>query len=406
MATIHDTYIGQQVRTYRRARGMSQLELADLTGVERTYISKIENGRKPVDSRTLLNKLADALSVTVPDLTQQHTEPTDRQQSEAQSSIARIQQALIAEGTDVIAGGPRPVDVLNAGADRALLLRMEGDYVGLGQIAPGLISDLYAATTANPDDQVALLALSKITFAAAMGMKELARVDLAWNAAMASRQAAEKLEDGVAIAAADFVRSQVSLAAGAVKRASGIATSAVDALTGDGDQAMQVRGMLHLQAALCLTAEARRFGDMHLIGGSDDHAVEAGRLAAHTGEGRSYELRFGPTNVGVWRLSLAMEREEPGRVPEIAATIDESKLDTAHRRARFYIEQGRAYAKIKQYQPAVTQLLKAEKAAPLYVRTRPVVRELTGYMLRDAQRRLAGGKLGEFAVRVGAVSAS
>lgn len=405
MSREDGTYIGQQVRALRRARGLTQQQLADMVrtadgeAVDRSYIAHIEAGRKPVDSRALLYSLASALSASVADLTGQPYEPADRQHLDAEATIARIQRALIAEGSDVISGGPRSLDQLTAAADKALLLRMQGDYVKLGNLVPGVISDLYAHLYAGTDTAVPLAALTRVTSAVAMGMKELGHVDLAWNAAQTAKLTAMQLGDPVALAAAEFVRSQVSLAVAATEQAASIADKAANALQGVDDEALQMRGMLHMQAALCMTTLSRQ-------GRSEERAAahfnEARDLAASTGEGRLYELRFGPTNVAVWDLSLAIERDEAGRVEGIAATVNVDELDTATRRARFHIEQGRASAKIKKPERALGFLLRAEKAAPLYVRTRPVVRELTGFLLRDAKRRLASGKLSEFAHRVGA----
>ena len=46
---------GQQVRSLRKARGMSQKELAAKASIDFTYLSKIENARRlpPRDSRDL-----------------------------------------------------------------------------------------------------------------------------------------------------------------------------------------------------------------------------------------------------------------------------------------------------------------------------------------------------------------
>jgi transcriptional regulator with XRE-family HTH domain len=400
MSRTDGKYIGVQVSRYRRGRGMSQQQLADLIGKDRTYISHIESGRRPVDSRALLYDLARELSVSVTDLTGQPYEPGDPQHMEAQATVAKIQQALIAEGSDVIPGRLRTIEELSAAADTALLLRMQNDYVKLGQLAPGVISDLHVHIGhGNPE---ALDAMTRVTFAVAMGMKEFGRTDLAWIAAQAARTAAAQLGDPVGIAAAEFVRSQVSLAVAATSRASRIAVNAAEEIDGGDRASLEIRGMLHLQSALCLTAEAKWTGDGRLLDSAVSHFAEARALADRVGEGRAYQLRFGPTNVAVWDLSLAIEREEPGRVTVIAETINEAELDTAHRRARFFMEQGRALVKARKPDAALGFLLRAEKAAPLYVRTRPVVRELTGFMLREDRRKSLSGRLGEFAVRVGA----
>jgi transcriptional regulator with XRE-family HTH domain len=55
--------LGQNVRRLRKAKGISQEELADLAGVHRTYASDIERGtRNP--SITVVEQFASALHVT------------------------------------------------------------------------------------------------------------------------------------------------------------------------------------------------------------------------------------------------------------------------------------------------------------------------------------------------------
>ena len=58
---------GDRVRQFRNARGMSQQELADKTGLHRNYVGKVEKGEKNI---SLLNmcKIAAELRVDLADL--------------------------------------------------------------------------------------------------------------------------------------------------------------------------------------------------------------------------------------------------------------------------------------------------------------------------------------------------
>lgn len=55
---------GHKVRAIRKAKGLSQESLADLSGIDRSYMGHIERGQKNV---TLLKiyQIADALNVSV-----------------------------------------------------------------------------------------------------------------------------------------------------------------------------------------------------------------------------------------------------------------------------------------------------------------------------------------------------
>jgi transcriptional regulator with XRE-family HTH domain len=59
--------VGQNVQRLRLAKGWSQEELADRSGLHRTYVSGVERGvRNP--TVTVLEKLASALGAKVGDL--------------------------------------------------------------------------------------------------------------------------------------------------------------------------------------------------------------------------------------------------------------------------------------------------------------------------------------------------
>ncbi len=55
---------GKKVKKIRKSRGVSQESLADLAGLDRTYISDIENGKRNVSIETIF-KIADGLETTV-----------------------------------------------------------------------------------------------------------------------------------------------------------------------------------------------------------------------------------------------------------------------------------------------------------------------------------------------------
>lgn len=56
--------VGKRVRELRNSIGISQEELADLAGLDRTYITSVECGRRNI-SIVNIEKLAIALKVTL-----------------------------------------------------------------------------------------------------------------------------------------------------------------------------------------------------------------------------------------------------------------------------------------------------------------------------------------------------
>ncbi len=59
---------GRKVREKRAALGLSQEEFADKCGLDRTYISGIERGKRNVSLRNI-HAIAEALGTTVSELT-------------------------------------------------------------------------------------------------------------------------------------------------------------------------------------------------------------------------------------------------------------------------------------------------------------------------------------------------
>lgn len=58
---------GNRIKTLRKARGLSQEELAELCSLDRTYISGIERGLRNVALRNI-ESLAQALEVSISEL--------------------------------------------------------------------------------------------------------------------------------------------------------------------------------------------------------------------------------------------------------------------------------------------------------------------------------------------------
>jgi transcriptional regulator with XRE-family HTH domain len=54
--------VGRNLRSYRRARGLSQEAFADVVGVHRTYLGGIERGERNLTLRSL-ERLADQIGL-------------------------------------------------------------------------------------------------------------------------------------------------------------------------------------------------------------------------------------------------------------------------------------------------------------------------------------------------------
>ncbi len=59
--------LGNRIRTLRRERGWTQVEMAEMLGVDRSYLSEIENGKKDPSLR-VLKTLADGFELRLSQL--------------------------------------------------------------------------------------------------------------------------------------------------------------------------------------------------------------------------------------------------------------------------------------------------------------------------------------------------
>jgi hypothetical protein len=291
---------------------------------------------------------------------------------------------------------PRPFPELAADAERASELRQACDYAAVGRLLPRLLRELHAAVQDAATRTDALRAIVMACQAGALMLKNLGHPDLAWIIAERGREAADRLDHPVWRAAAQFPLAHALLVAGATTQALAQVDRAAASLgpSMDDPDAAQVYGMLHLTAALALT-ELRRPDD------AADRLAEAEAIAGRTGDGTAFRFCFGPTNVKLWQVSLAVEEGEGAKAAEIASTVDVDAIPVRSREAAFFADVGRGLAQVKgRSREAVALLHRAEKLAPQRIRTHPLVRETVRDMLEQTRRQAGGQELHGLARRM------
>ena len=130
------------------------------------------------------------------------------------------------------------------------------------------------------------------------------------------------------------------------------------------------------------------------------HLEQAGQIAARLGEGRNdYNTEFGPANVALHEIAVAVELGDAGRALRIAAAVDTSGL-SAERRARMLIDVARAHAQRRQVSEAIAALRQAEDITPEQIRAHDLVRQLVSDLM--AMQDPPSAELRDLAERVGA----
>ncbi|MGH3844095.1 MAG: helix-turn-helix domain-containing protein [Pseudonocardiaceae bacterium] len=396
--------IGRRIREIRVWRGMSLRAVAELAGISESYLSRIERGERVVDRRSLLEPIAAALRVAPSELAEQAFPPAaaDPVTGEAQAAVMALEAALSDLDLGVAPNGPqvRPWAAVAADMNRLnTQLRPTTDYAAQGVMLPGLLSDLHALYITDPDHRADVLrALMDCYHATGVLLKNLGVRGLPTLAAFRAQRVAEELDDPAWLGLASWLRAS-TLGGKGRPRMLELSLQGADALEShlDDPRAQQMYGALHLNAALA-SAAMRQADD------AADHLAEAGTIATRIdADGRGFgNLYFGPDNVGIWRVSIAVELGDPGRARELALQVNPAQVPSAARQAMYWADLGRGMASERATRDqAVGALLRAEKIAPQRIRTNPFVRETVADLMRRARREAVGRELRGMAYRMG-----
>jgi hypothetical protein len=154
-------------------------------------------------------------------------------------------------------------------------------------------------------------------------------------------------------------------------------------------EALSLYGAFHLVLAVSAARENQR-AEAHA------HLETAREIATRVGEGRNnFGTEFGPTNVALHTVSVAVELGDAGQALELSRDVDSSQL-SPERQARYLIDLAAAYSMRRQIGDALNCLLEAEALTPEQTRTHRIARDvardllqLSGVRVRPELRELA-----------------
>ncbi|EHR63445.1 MULTISPECIES: helix-turn-helix domain-containing protein [Saccharomonospora] len=374
--------IGATIRRLRRWRGLTLEQAAGLAGISKGYLSKIENSRVAVDRRSTLVAIADALRVSLADITGDGLEIRD---PDADSTVPAIRTALL--DSDLDDSPPQgELSALLAETQLVAAMRQANQMAEVGRRLPPLITALHTHAR-QPEGLRALVSVAHTT---SLLLKGLGAPDLAWIAADRGHEAAERLGDPHWIALAAFARTQAHSGLGAHRRAGTLARDALEIVPGD---AIDVRG------ALTLTT-----GFIDSVVGDDPSAAldEAEGLARHVQDGNRHHLLFTPANVVLWRMASALEQGDYAAAATLAKSVHPTDLEINSRRTTYFIDYARALWGLRRPDEEVIALLaQAEKIGPVRTRSNAFVREIVSTMVERARRQAVAREARGLASRMG-----
>lgn len=396
-STGREAGIGLRVAYYRDLAGMSQRDLAAKVGKTQAYISQIENRKRIVDKRSMLDALAAALGVSTNDLTGQPYTPITVTDLETYQVVPRVRAALEENEDEPVT--PRPIGELEVMVDQAMAARMGCDVPALGRYLPDAIAELRHLWFQTGDRTAGEL-LVKALVTGSLALKAAGWVDLGIRLAELADTVATSHGDPVCIAAAKFAVAQCALTTGNRRRSARLVIAGADELdrmTRRGklppmlfNNVIAWQGILHLHAALSTAGTPD--------GDPQAHLAAAAALAPRV-TGDPWRMEFSPDNVGVWNVGITLETGNPDMAPSLARRVNINGLRTKQRRSRLWLDTGRAAYITGDHEAAIRYLLRADETAPGDLRQRPTAVEIVGHLVHESGIR--NEQLRDLAVRVG-----
>jgi len=377
--------LGRRVAFHRGKRGLSQKELGARINRSESWVSQVERGARRIDRMSVLETLAEALSVPIADLAPESTVVAAA--SEKPRAATSLSLALSSsDALQAVLSEAAPVDVERLGSQAAQAWEFAhgSRYEDLTHLLGTLIPELEYAVrkTTGVDRRRVCVAKAKAYHAAAGVLSKMGETAAAWVAVDRAITAAEDADDPLLMAEGAFRLAIVFQGARRFDLAQRTAESAANALGRLADageaEAVALRGALYLQLAV---ASARmNDGDQAYA-----YLERAQQAAAWLGVDRNdYNTEFGPTNVLLYEVNIAIELGDAGHALRVAAKADTSRL-SPERQARLLIDVARAHAQRRQLPLVVSTLRQAEQVTPEQIRTHPLVRELVEDALRSEQ---------------------
>lgn len=382
--------IGQQLRRIRKSRDKSLQVVADLTGgvVSASTLSWIENGLRALDRRSEIVAIANVLQIAPSELIKLPVpKPAN---GDADSAEDAVRLALMAVSRDRPGGQVVGVEELRARANAIESM----DYRRRGAALPGLIRDLHNTLTAGRDVAELLKLAVMVHAQTTRGWLYIAGapLDLRREAATLALRMAQERDDPTALGVAAWSGVIEMIAAGAFD----LAEAELDSVTvpTNTSEGLQLNGMLALSRSLVAAAD-RRPGDMQA---PLEHAAQ---VAERTGQGNAFRMGFGPVNVGLWRMAGALEARDFDQVIQVAEGLRPEEHPSRERRATYWMDYGRALARVRRRDEAVMAFRRAEELFPMRVLRNPFAREVIAELLAHSRRDAVGRELRGLAYRAG-----
>jgi tetratricopeptide (TPR) repeat protein len=413
-SALAERHMGQVIRAYRHhlhhgRQPLAQGEVAGWASLTQGQLSRIETG-PPIHHLERLIFWAQLLGIPegylwfkLPEGDVDEESEVDRRQF--LSGSAAVAAEAVGSGLRTSRLGLSAASEFNqlrVAVERASRLERSSQYVALDVILPGLLveSDHLMEDAAGARQEAAAGLMSQIQALQAWLLIKRDKPVEAKAAATSAVAAAQAADDVVLVGSALRCLGETHLRAGRYGLACDLAVEAAEVVRRSStteQDALVVQGAGYLSAAMACA----RAGD----GDSAGELLEvADRCAGELGRDLASPAVFGPSNVDIHRVAVAMDLGDAGTALQWAERTNvQLPPGYEERQARCLIDVARAYADQQRDDDAVHTFLEAEEIAPEEVRTHRLTQLVLGDLLAR-ERRSRTPALRSLAARCGAVA--
>ena len=370
-----DLEVGRRIAHHRRRRGLSQPVFAQMVGRSTAWVSGVERGLYHLDRLSLLNKLASALDVAVGDLL-----PDAVGWSRDEPTVSADPTGLVALlGTYPVIGalygnppGPVDLDDLEARIDALAALGQGADHAAvaaaLAQILPladaaALGDSLVERPPGSKLESRPYVLWSRAYGIAAPVLFYLGQPAASWVAIDRAIRAAGHGDDPTLMVSAVLRAARLFVTDGRWAQAQSAGESVIDglaAVVADAEAPVAELALVGAAHLILAAVAANRWNR----GTADHNLTAAAALAERVGpDQRFYDTEFGPDEVAVHRVIVAVALEDAGDAVELAREVDTRPL-TAERHARLLLHWARAEILRRAPDRAVALLMRADRLHP------------------------------------------
>jgi transcriptional regulator with XRE-family HTH domain len=391
---------GQRVGQLRTHRGLSQKQLAAEIGRSESWVSQVERDVLPVERIPVLRSLADALQVSLADLQPRVQSATTTENPDNLGGLEDLRLTLTGHPTPLLllqqVDAPPHLTLAEARAQvaDAWELTHRSQFAQINDALATLIPQLehLSRSSTRPTQRREFSDLLASAYqAASAAFAKIGEPDASWVAADRSIAVGERGTDPLAGLAGHFRMAHAFIRLIRLEQAEIACRTGIEALSRTAledntpPNIVSLYGALHLALAVTLARAGRRVEAREAL---DDARETANRLGHDRDD---YGTEFGPTNVGLHAVAVAVDLGDFGEALALAELVNAKGL-SPERQASHHIDKARAHAALRHSGDAIGELLAAEHLAAELVRNnnlaRQTARELSAILGRTAPEEL------------------